>query len=314
MEETNVEKTLNEVPGFQSTAESVSRGIHNAVLQGGEPTRQLADALHGTWLGHPLHPALTDFVVGALTFGSLFNLISNGDEESGTNKAARLLIKAGIISAIPTALAGLTDYSTIPRRAMTTGAAHGLLNSTGLTLYLLSLRNGGNGSSTGSKLFSTLGFGVMFVSAWLGGRMTYHDRVGVNKAEFPEGPDDWTSVMKEEELAEGEATRVDLDDSPVLLYKEAGEVFAIGAVCPHEGGPLEEGTFANQCVECPWHQSVFDLNDGSVVHGPSTYVVASYDTRVYRKRIQVRLRRTKPAEEEDSRQVVGAIAAEAEEA
>ena len=78
--------------------------------------------------------------------------------------------------------------------------------------------------------------------------------------------------------------------APVLVYRYRGQVFAMGAVCGHEGGPLEEGSFEGYCVTCPWHQSVYDLRDGSVVHGPTTYAEPIYETRTLGGRIEVRVR------------------------
>lgn len=309
--EESIEKSLKEISRLDSAAETVSRGIHDAVLKGGEPTRQIADILHGKWLGHPLHPALTDFVVGAFSFGSLFNLA--GGELN--RKIAKSLIAAGAITAVPTALTGAADFSTVTKRAMNTAAVHGLLNSTALLCYLMSLRNGDREPSTGSRVWSTLGFGAMFVSAWLGGKMTYRYRVGVNKAEQPEGPGDWTRVLGANELTVRAAKRVEFNGTSILLYKRGQRVYAIGAVCAHEGGPLEEGEFFEQephglCVECPWHQSVFAMEDGSVVHGPSTYEVAAYEARIRDGQVEIRLVEHKPVAEEDSRQLVGELVTE----
>ncbi|HXK61962.1 MAG TPA: nitrite reductase (NAD(P)H) small subunit [Acidobacteriota bacterium] len=301
MKDTTIEKNLKEVRGLDSASETISRGIHNAVLEGGEPARKVADVLHGTWLGHPLHPALTDFVVGAFSFGTLFNLM--GGELNAT--IARTLIKAGAIAAVPTALSGATDYSTVARRAMNTALVHGGLNAAALVLYLLSLRNGGRPSGK-SKLLSTLGFGVMFVSAGLGGKMTYQYRVGVNKAEQPDGPIEWTRVLGASGLIDNQAKRVTVEDADVMLYKRDSTVYAIGAVCPHEGGPLEKGTIFEKgddglCVECPWHQSVFALEDGRVIHGPSTYRVPAYDARIREGQVEIRLMQHKRSAEKDSR-------------
>jgi nitrite reductase/ring-hydroxylating ferredoxin subunit/uncharacterized membrane protein len=308
MEDTSLESNLKEIETFKSSAESVSRGIHSAVLKGGKPARQVADLLHGTWLGHPLHPALTDFVVGAFAFGSLFNLMGNGDRDNLTTRMARRLIKAGAISAVPTALSGMADFSTITKRSVATGALHGILNSTALVLYLLSLRgNGGNGRST-SRIYSTLGFGTLFFSAWLGGKMTYQYGVGVNKAERPDSPKEWKDVLGEHELREKEPKGIEVEGTRVLLYREDGRIYAIGAVCAHESGPLEEGTVENGCVQCPWHQSVFDLHDGSVVHGPSTYPVPGYEARLRDGRIELRLGQPQPVERADSRRLAGALA------
>ena len=84
--------------------------------------------------------------------------------------------------------------------------------------------------------------------------------------------------------------RVDLDGSPVLFYRYEGQVYAMGAVCGHEGAPLEKGQFDGLCVTCPWHQSVYNLQDGSVVHGPTTYAEPSYETRIRDGRVEARLR------------------------
>lgn len=96
-------------------------------------------------------------------------------------------------------------------------------------------------------------------------------------------------MLPQNEIAEYEARRVEIDGAPVLLYRDVEAVYAIGAVCSHAGGPLEEGTFDGHCVECPWHQSVFDLRNGHVVHGPATISQPSYQARIRNGQIEVRL-------------------------
>jgi nitrite reductase/ring-hydroxylating ferredoxin subunit len=100
-------------------------------------------------------------------------------------------------------------------------------------------------------------------------------------------------VLALDELQEGRPQRIMVENSPVLLYRGHDRVMAIGAICAHAGGPLEEGEIYENGhtaqVQCPWHDSVFSLEDGSVVHGPSTYAVPGYDTRVRDGRIELRL-------------------------
>ena len=60
---------------------------------------------------------------------------------------------------------------------------------------------------------------------------------------------------------------------------------AIGSRCTHAGGPLAEGDILDrtpgaECVQCPWHGSVFRLTDGSVVHGPANVPEPGYEVRV----------------------------------
>jgi nitrite reductase/ring-hydroxylating ferredoxin subunit/uncharacterized membrane protein len=223
-------------------------------------------------------------------FGSLMDVLSLTRRSRGARQAADRLIAIGNLSAIPTAVAGLADYSTIPQDATTTGATHGLLNSLALGLYTLSMVSRQTRHRSMALLYSGMGFGLLLIAAWLGGEMTYRYRVGVNRVEAPDGLKKWKAVLEDEELREHRPRRVELDDQPVLVYRHQGEVYAVGAVCPHAGGPLEKGKFAGCQVECPWHQSVFDLNTGRVVHGPATYAVPTYETRLRQGKIEIRLR------------------------
>jgi len=61
--------------------------------------------------------------------------------------------------------------------------------------------------------------------------------------------------------------------------------------CSHAGAPLDEEQFYDGCVECPWHNSVFDLRDGRVIHGPATFPEPTYDARMRDGQVEVRLRR-----------------------
>ncbi|MDQ3492323.1 MAG: Rieske (2Fe-2S) protein, partial [Chloroflexota bacterium] len=60
--------------------------------------------------------------------------------------------------------------------------------------------------------------------------------------------------------------------------------------CTHVGGPLDEGEIGDCSVTCPWHGSVFDLRDASVIHGPATGAGAAYDVRVQSGTISIRSR------------------------
>ena len=82
---------------------------------------------------------------------------------------------------------------------------------------------------------------------------------------------------------------MEIDGTPVLVYRDVEAVYMIGAVCTHASGPLEQGTIDGACVECPWCQSVFDRRDGHVVHGPATLSQPSYQARIRDGRIEIRL-------------------------
>ncbi len=286
-----IEQVIARIPGLAEKGTAVARAIHNAIL-GNRRARTIADILHGTWLGHPLHPVLTDIPIGAWTVGMLCDLVA---AQQGSAEAARMadaLTAIGAAAAVPTALAGITDYSAIDESATALATAHGLLNSAGLALNLLSLRDRVAGNRNRGVMLSAAAFGILNLSAWMGGEMVYRKRVGVNHAADAGGPEIWQPAVNSDDLPQRTPKRVEVGGAPVLLYRDGADILAIGAVCSHAGGPLDEGTFADGCVRCPWHDSVFDLRDGSIVHGPATYPEPTYDARERDGKIEVRRRPT----------------------
>lgn len=271
------------------TGLQVGRSLHEQVLAGGHRARSVADVLHGTWLGHPLHPVLTDMTIGAWTFGALFDGLGAITGDRVTQRTADQLTAIGTASAIPTALAGLTDYSTLPKGSANTGTSHALLNGASLVLYGLSLLDRRRGKRRRGLALAAAGLAANTVSAWLGGHMVYREKVGVDHSERFSGPEQWTDLLGSHELPSGQAKRLEHDGNSIMVYRDGNEVYAIGAVCSHAGGPLDEGKIRGCYVECPWHQSVFDLRDGSIQHGPATVRQAGFDARIRNGRVEVRL-------------------------
>jgi nitrite reductase/ring-hydroxylating ferredoxin subunit/uncharacterized membrane protein len=283
-----ITQTAERIPGLKQAGQRLAHSIHAAVLDGGDLTRTLADQLHGSRLGHPLHPALVAIPIGAWSLAAMFDLYAGLSDDDFAMRASDSLIALGVAAAIPTALAGLTDYSAIDDDAAAIGAAHGLLNSAGLGLYLMSLWSRAKGERIRGVLLSTAGLAIVGTSASLGGDLIYKYRVGVSHAPPATEPQNWTSVLKTGDIGEHGRRRVEIDGTPVLIYRDGSEVYAIGAVCNHAGGPLDEGTFEGYCVTCPWHQSVFDVRDGHVVHGPAAQPQPRYQARIRAGQIEIR--------------------------
>ncbi|HEV2147992.1 MAG TPA: Rieske (2Fe-2S) protein [Longimicrobiaceae bacterium] len=285
-----IEKNVGDNPALEELGTNVARAVHGAVLDGGEPARNAADLLHGTWLGHPLHPMLTDVTIGAWLFGGMFDLMGLRKGDEASRVAGDRLAAIGTLSAIPTAVTGLADFSTVQKPAASTATVHAALNAVSVALYGLSLRDRRRGRRRRGLLLSGSAIALSSAAAWLGGHLVYAHKVGVDHAERFSGPDEWKPVLDAAELPEGTPRCAELDGKRVLLYREGLEIYAIGAVCSHAGGPLEEGDFDGHRVQCPWHQSVFDLRDGTVVHGPSTRPQSVFDARVRDGKVEVRLR------------------------
>lgn len=79
--------------------------------------------------------------------------------------------------------------------------------------------------------------------------------------------------------SEGKGVRVDAEGVPVAVFLIRGNLFAIDATCTHERGPLERGRISSTTVQCPWHGSIFSVENGKVLQGPATAPVRSYRAR-----------------------------------
>lgn len=252
-------------------------------LLGQDAPRGPRDFLYGVWLGHSLHAAVVSVPIGAWSATMVFDLL-------GEERAADLTLGLGLAGAAGAAATGAAQWQDAtsqdaPRRL---GALHAMLNyaATGLMAGSWLMRKRGQRKS--GVALSTLGFGVNLASAWLGGELAYDLGIGVNHAAFEKPPAKWTEVAALDELSEGTPKRVEADGAPVLLLLQGNRIRAIGATCPHLGGPLDEGPIEGGTVTCPWHGSVFSLDDGALIHGPAVMPVAAYEVRVESGRIAIR--------------------------
>jgi nitrite reductase/ring-hydroxylating ferredoxin subunit/uncharacterized membrane protein len=288
-----LDQTVERIPGLDDTGLRIARGIQDVVLRGGEPTRSVVDILHGKGLGAPLHPILTDVTIGGWVFSVIFDLIWLSKRSRAARLAADTSLRIGTLSAIATALSGLADYTTIPGRSAGTGLLHALFNLTNVVLFGASVMLRRYRKREPAVALSLIGMGTVGLAAMLGGHMVFSQRVGVNHDQPVEPLPEWTPVQDLDALIEVDPKRVDIQGHPILLYRQGERVYAISAICSHDGGPLYMGKFTTcptPCtVECPLHQSVFDLRNGNVVHGPATQAVTSYETRINNGKVEVRL-------------------------
>ena len=241
----------------------------------------IKDILHGRWLGHALHPVLSDAPIG-LWLGSLVA------DAAGEEAAAGVLSAAGSTTAVVTAATGLADWTGTHGRERRLALMHGLINSAGLTLQLASLALRVRGRRRSAVALSALGFGVTSAAAYLGGELVFDRGVMVNHDAWTAGPQDWAAVLPAAELDEGRHRRVEVEGRAVLLYREAGQVHALENACTHAGGPLDEGEVAGGVVTCPWHGSQFRLTTGAVCRGPATFPQLRLQAREQGGQIEVR--------------------------
>jgi nitrite reductase/ring-hydroxylating ferredoxin subunit len=72
-------------------------------------------------------------------------------------------------------------------------------------------------------------------------------------------------VANKRDFEKGKLLRVEPDGKPIVLSMvDDGKVYAMDAICTHEGGPLDEGNLQEYSLTCPWHYAVFDVRNGKV--------------------------------------------------
>lgn len=271
---------LAELPWLDTVAEKL-RAFYDPVL-GERGPAGLKDALNGTWLGHPLHPAMTDIPIGCWTSSLILDI-------AGMEKGSDILLKAGTIGAVGAAATGAAQWQDLHEEApKRLGALHAVMNVTATGLYAISWVLRSNGSRPAGIAFSTTGYAIASASALIGGDLSYRLGIGVSRVAFDRLAADWTDAVPVAELQNGMLTRAEVDGEALVLLRDGDRIVAASATCTHVGGPLDEGELDGTCVTCPWHASVFDLRDGSVVHGPAASPLHAYDTRELNGMVQVR--------------------------
>ena len=273
---------LERMPALDAFAQTLGSAFASVVGPG-----RLKDLLSGTWMGHPVHPMLTDVTIGSWTSALALDLLGGRAAAGG----ADTLVGIGVLASLPTALTGLSDLAdlgTDKERAI--GAAHAIGNLSAVGLFAASYVARRSGSRLVGIALSLAGAAMMTGSAYLGGHLSFSRGIGVDHTAFEYSVDEWTPVLDEAELAEGEARLVSAGGNDVMLVRQGDALCALADRCMHAGGPLHEGSIENGRVTCPWHASVFNLTDGSLARGPATAPQPSYEVRVQEGTIQVRSR------------------------
>ena len=262
----------------------------DGVYDSAGPAGQVAkNAMHGVWLGHPLHPVLTDLPLGAWTTGLVLDAVASMNGDRAMHRAADVAIAVGLAGAAGAAITGLTDWSETSGRSRRSGLVHGLLNIAATTLYATAFILRKNGSRSSGQTCALAGYGIAIGSAWLGGDLVYGQRIGVTHAAI-EGPEEFTAVASSDDVPDNSMKRARKDDVDALLVRQRGRVCGLAHPCTHMAGPLSEGTLKDGSVVCPWHGSEFRLDDGSVINGPATENQPAFDVRERGGQIEIKAR------------------------
>lgn len=280
-------RIVEALPWLDDIAEAIQPKVQNAVNAGGTTVR---NALDGTPMELPLHPALTDVPIGSWTAAIVFDSLDVVTGSRAMRNAADASLVVGILGGFAAAVTGLSDWRYLSGGSRRMGVAHGLLNGAGLLLNIASLLLRATGRRNAGRLAFLTGFSITGASAHLGGELSYNYGLRVNRNVFEgAGPDEFTPVLDEDELPENGMRRVDAGGTEVLVSRLSdGRVCAISNVCGHFGGPLADGEREDDTVVCPWHGSRFDLCTGQVIDGPAIFPQSRWETRVRDGKIEVK--------------------------
>lgn len=260
----------------------------------GGPGQSLKSFLHGTWLGHALHPVLTDVPLGAWTVAIVADLVAY----SGKLKpeVGDFCVLIGLVAASGAVVTGYNDHHETIGHELRLATAHGLLMTLTTAIYTASflLRWLGGGSARDlAVVLGVVGYVLLISAAYLGGDLVFGIGLMVNRNAFIDGPEEnFVRVGRPQDFAEGQMKQVDAGGMAVLVVRYGGQLHAISNTCAHAGGPLDEGELDGTRVTCPWHGSRYDVVTGHVVRGPATFSQPTLNVRENGDSVAVMLSRS----------------------
>ena len=240
--------------------------------------------------GHPIHPMLIPFPVAFFTGTLIFDILGIVNDNRNFWSIGEWLVIAGIIGAVLAAVPGVIDYfGTVPpdSSAKKRATKHGLTNITMLILFCIAAyyRRGENASSTVILALEGVGFILMCIAGWMGATLVYRNQIGVDpryahagkwKEETIRPSGEPMEVATKDELKVNQMKLLHIGKKRIVIARTEKGYVAFDDRCTHKGGSLAGGSMICGTVQCPWHGSQFDVNNGSVAAGPAKAKIAVY--------------------------------------
>ena len=164
---------LESVEALDAPAAAIGRRVRELI-----PAGAPKDALSGRWLGHAVHPILSDIPIGTWTSSVLLDWIGGSDSRT----AADRLLATGVLAAGATVVTGWSDWSdaeAADAAVRRSGLVHAAANATATALMISSFIQRKRGARGRGKLLSLTGAAAMGVGGWLGGHLSYTLGAGV---------------------------------------------------------------------------------------------------------------------------------------
>lgn len=215
--------------------------------------------LAGTWLGHALHPLLTDFPLGMWMSATVLDLVGGAD----ARRASTTLTGLGLVAAVPTAAAGAVEWLDASPDQRRVGAVHAVVNSAATTLYLASFAAKLAGRRRTGTLAAVAGGLAATVGGYLGGHLSFARGVGVDRTLHQREHERPSEVV----LIDDGRAALRADEGRYLVLTAADATIAVPDRCTRCGGRLAE---ASGALACRADGSRFAATAGTVERGPAT--------------------------------------------
>lgn len=284
-----LKRFINDQTWLDTLGDPLQKYVTSLYSSGGTTGKHIQNILNGVWLGHPLHPVVTDVPVGAWTATMVLDNVGALSGNDSLQSAADLSLATGLAASWASAASGITDWMDTYGEERKVGLAHGLLMAATTITYSASLLARLSGARAAGVALSNTGYALMSAGAYLGGEEVYDLGYPINHTAFQHGPSSFVPVMPEAELPANQPTKGEAQGTPVVLVKLGEQIYALDDTCVHAGCSLAGGQIEGGSIICPCHGSQYDLRDGSVINGPATMPEPHYDTRVTNGMIEVRL-------------------------
>ncbi|HKC90112.1 MAG TPA: Rieske 2Fe-2S domain-containing protein [Candidatus Limnocylindria bacterium] len=273
-----IERILEAQAGWADPLGKLFVAIFGALYK---PVPVIKDLLNGVWLGHPLHPAITDVPIGAYVVALVLDL-------SGQRTAATAAIGVGIVFMLLAALAGYADYIDLEGKSQRFGTVHSSLMLVALILYVISfLMRLGAVPSPAEVWLSAIGFLIVITAAYVGGELVYNLGTQVDRHAWRGGGTKWTA-LDVSDVPPDKPTKAKAGAQTLVVVRRGKRLDALHDVCAHQGCSLSEGKIVGETIECNCHGSRYRLRDGLVVHGPAVFDQPHFEVREAEGKLEVR--------------------------
>lgn len=191
------------------------------------------DVLRGEWLGHALHPLLTDLPLGCWLSAGVLDVFGG----RSSRKAAKRLVGVGLLLVPPTVATGLADWSEVKDpKVRRVGVVHALGNSVAAMLYFMSWRERRRGRFLRGKALGMLGGTVAIGTGYLGGHMSFARQAGTGERgmHLADGQQGGAVASGDESVVGGgrfdataTAVRRDASGTPLVGIARASELIGV---------------------------------------------------------------------------------------